>query len=186
MHEGKQHLGPVPGQRHAAVGRLQTGDAAVVRGQADRAAEIAADAERREPGGDCGRFTPAGAAGGSLGVPGVDGATEDEVVRFPPERELGGVRLRDRDAPRSGKPVDDDGSPVGHVVGEEPGAAGRAHAGDVERVLDRERHAVQRTDLIAPSDGRLGLSRPLLGAVDRRHDRVQGRVDPLGPLAQGT
>ena len=70
----------------------------------------------------------------------------------------------------------------GRRVGEAVGAVGGHVAGDVDVVLDRDRHAEQRP-LLAPSQprlGLLGLEQRFLG--EHRAEGVELRVDPLDPL----
>jgi hypothetical protein len=103
-------------------------------------------------------------------------APEDEVRRLPPERELRGVRLSQQDGAGSLRTRNDRRVPLGDAAGEEPGAARGSDASGVERVLDRERDAVQRAELVAAQHGRLRRARSLLRVGCLGHDRVQRRI----------
>jgi len=78
----------------------------------------------------------------------------------------------------------------GHDVWLHAGTAARAgfpgHAGDGNRALDADRHAVQRADLVAEQDRLVSPPRggpgPLRIDVD---ERVQPRVEPLDPGEMG-
>jgi hypothetical protein len=177
--EAEERLREVPSQRDATVGRLEPDDPAVVRRQPDRAAEVAAEPERRHAGGDGHRLAAARAAGAPQPVVRIRCAPEDEVRRLPPERELGRVRLSQQNGAGGLRTRDDRRVPLGDEAGEEPGAARGPDAGGVERVLDRERDAVQRTELVAAQHGRLRRARPLLRVGCLGHDRVQRRIEAV-------
>ena len=100
------------------------------------------------------------------------------------KREVGQVRLGERDPARGTKARHDLRVAPGYMVGEQLRAARRAHACGVDGVLDRERNAVERTELAATAERSLRLPCQRLRLLDRGDERVQERVQPLGALAQ--
>ena len=189
-HRARQHAvdaQAVPGvhlrrQRHPPALGLQPEQAAVGRRKADRSSAVARQRGAHQAGGDRRRAAAARAAGAVLQLP--------RVARHPPRRglgpgeraQLGHVRLADHDRPRRARAAHDLRVRArGLAVGVR---AERRHlAGDVEFVLDRDRHAQQRALAVpraAPSVGLVGFqSRPL-----REHDPegVQLGVVALDPL----
>jgi hypothetical protein len=123
VHPSHQRRRPVTGQWHSAVGRLQSHHAAAMRGVADGAAHVAAEPERRQPGGERGPLAARRAARDAVQVPRVARATEDQVVGLPPQRELGQVRLAEEDPARAPQTRHRGGIGAGHVIGEELRAA---------------------------------------------------------------
>src|SRR5215831_11174259 len=111
MHEAEQRLRPVAGEGDTAMRGFQPDDPAVVSRGTYRAADVAADAERRETSSNRCGFTATRAAGGPLSVPGIDRPPKYVVAGFPPEREFGEVGLSQRDP--SGHPQTRDHCRVG-------------------------------------------------------------------------
>ena len=64
--------------------------------------------------------------------------------------------LAEDDAARALQPLDDDGVLLRDMVGKEARAAGGQHPPRPDQVLHRERHAVQRTELLAGHHRHLG------------------------------
>jgi len=99
-----------PGERHAAraahpaIGRLESGDAAGRRGQADRSAGVGADRAVREPRGHRHTRSARRAARAALGVPRVAGVAVMRVVAEGPHGELGHVELAEGDRARADEP----------------------------------------------------------------------------------
>ena len=89
--------------------------------------------------------------------------------------ELGDVGLAQEDRAGLAQPPQRHGVRLRDVVGEQPRAVGRGHPRDGDDLLRGERHAVQRTEVIAARERRVG--RDGLGArlVQARED--QG-IDP--------
>ena len=153
-----------PVARHAAVGRLHADDAAQRRRLADRAAGVAAERQRGEAGGDRRRAAAARAAGDPGRVVRVAGGAERRVLGGAAHGELVEVGLADDDAAGG-----DDALDHGGVVGRAPAFEDlrRARRGDAPRahvVLQRDRHAGERTRVLALRDGEV--------------DRVGGRRAP--------
>ena len=176
--------------------RLQPGHATEGGRPPDTAAEVATQAERAAAVSDDGCF-PTGAAPRCSGrVPRVVGPAEHGVVGFVNEQELGDVRLAQNHGSGLAKPLDQ--RPVGRcdvpAAGDE--ANGGRHAGHVELVLDGDRNAVQRTEVLAGGlvSIRLGSLPPcaVKSALDHGVDRSVTRLDPLdagfegGCRSQGT
>ena len=165
-----------------AGGRLERVDAAAVRRQPDAAPGIGADAERREAGGDGRRLAAARAARGPVVVPGVVAAAVERVVGLVEPDQLRDVGLAEHDRAGLAQPTHEGRVGGRRGTGETRDAARRRQAGDVERLLQRDRNAVQRPGVLAPSErpvGVLGLGCRLLEAVD--DDGVERRVQPFGP-----
>ena len=141
---------------------------------ADRAAEVGAEPERRHPAGDRRRLAAGGAAGRARRVVRVGGRAEQRVHRVPPARELRDVGLAEQDRARRAHRRHRRAVRVADVVGEQLRAVRRAHAGDRERVLARERHAVQRPASAPARVGRHGLLARLV--QPRQHERVDLRI----------
>ena len=163
--------------RHDAPGRLVPADAAPVRREADRAADVAAELERRHAGRDGGRGAARRAAGGARGVPRVVARAEDRVVGLPVPRQGRGVGLAEDHRARAAQPPHRLRVVLGHVVpGGQP--ARRSHARGLVGVLDRHRHAVQRADVVAAGQRRVGGVRGSARAVGvERDDGVQRAVE---------
>ena len=160
--------------RHHAEARLEPEHAAAVRRDADRAADVGADLEAREPG------RPTAAADRPTNrrargrVPRVVRRAEDLVVGLQVARPARHVGLAEHD--RAGRLQLRDGRRVGggHVVGQLDRAAGRADALDLDGVLDRDRQAVERPERVAARSRLVGRGGRVASALDvERDDRVE-------------
>ena len=161
------------GERQALAPGLEPEQPDEVARVADRAAEVGAEPERRHPARDRRRLAAGGAAGRARRIVRVGGRAEQRVHRVPPARELRDVGLAEQDRARRAHPRHRHAVRVADVVGEQLRAVGRAHAGDRERVLARERHAVQRP----ARRHRVGRHRLLARLVEpRQHERVDRRI----------
>ncbi len=185
----RRHIGrrlAAPGYQDEA--RLVGVDAAVVRGHAQRAADIGAELERHVARGERRRRSSRRAARRPSQVPGVVGPPVDVVVALPiGERErnvglaeddgAGGLQARNRESILLGP----------EVLGCRKAPRG-GQAGDVIGFLDGHRHAQQRTALALRQRrvGRLGSSpRPVEVPHHDRVDRLVARLDPRnGSLQQ--
>ena len=168
--------------RHAAMGRLEPVDPAERGRDADGAAAVGAHRERPEPRPHRGARAAARAARRQLRIPRIARDTEERVVGHALVAELGRVGLADEDGARPLQPLDGDSILLRHVLGEEPGAAGRQHAPGEHQILDRERHAVQRPQRLARHDGHLGGQGRLAGLLGGDGaEGVEPRVQPLDP-----
>ena len=144
-----------------------------MRRDTDRAADIRAEFECREPAGDGGGRTSGGAARDPIQRPRVVRRPEQVVERLDVTRPSWHVGLAEHDRARgfetrNGRGVD--GRNVGGQLGR---SAGRAHASDLDGVFDRDRQPVQRAQPVA-ARGRFvcscrGRVRPF--AIES-HDRV--------------
>jgi len=166
--------------RHAAVGRLEAHQPAERRGDAHRAAAVGADADRTQ----ARRHRRGGAAARAArcehGVPGVARDPEHRTVGEGLEAELREVRLAEDDGAGRLQASDRDVVRLRHQLGEEPRAARRAEAARVERVLERERHTVQRAERLALHHRDLRLARGHARDVGRDHaEGVEARVQRL-------
>ena len=130
--------------RYAPPARLQPDDAAARRGQPDRAAGIGAEAELAEPGRERRRVAARRAAGRAPRQAGVLHRAVPGVLARDAPRELVQVRLADDDRARGDESLDGRRGAVGHVIGVDVRAVGRADAGGVDQVLDEQRPPVQR------------------------------------------
>ena len=79
--------------------------------------------------------------------------------------------------PAAREPGHHGGVLVGHVLGEQAGAAGGAHGARRELVLHRERHAMQRSQRRAALHRRLGPAGGLAGGLGS--DRDVGAQPPV-------
>ena len=150
----------------------QPDDPVEVRRDPDRPAVVGADADRRDARRKRGALAARGAAGGPLGVVRVAGGAVDQVVRVVVQRELGDVGLADQDRPGLAQ-VRDHRRVLGRDVAlEDLRSVAARHPRDLDALLGRERHAVQRPDgrshRRAPSRPRAPPPAPARSAAARR------------------
>ena len=166
--------------RHPPVGGLEADEAAEGRRDPHRAAPVGAEADRSQPGRHRGGGAAAGAARRPLEVPRIARGAEHRVVGQRLVAELREVRLAEDDGAGHAQAGDGDVVLLGQQLGEEARSAGGGEAARVERVLDRHRHAVQRTDRLPLHHGDLGLAGRCPGhAGADEAERVQPRVQRL-------
>ena len=132
--------------RHASERGLVTCDSGEGRGQADRATAVGTDGEGAQARRHRGCRTTARAAGRARRIAGVAGDAERARVRDRYHRQLGHRRLAQDD--RAGFAQT---RGHGRVVRRPRNTRGRAsararHPGDIDMVLDRNRHAVERAE----------------------------------------
>jgi hypothetical protein len=169
------------GERHdaaaadPAVGRLHPGDAAHRRGVADRAAGIGAERGGEEPGGEAGAAAARRAAGEMVAVPRVARRRPGQVEAGAADRELVGRQLAEQDRAGRFEPLGHGGMAGGGVAGHHLGMGGGGDALDIDDVLQRIGHAVERAAPVAGGD--LGLGPARRGERALRHHRDKG-VDP--------
>ncbi len=174
-----------PGQRNGLHAWPQAVDAAEAGRDAHRADQVRAVLEEGQAGGECGRGPAAGAARGARRVPRAAGHAVPVVRRLPEvgEHEVH-VRLPDDHRAGLPQPVHHGGVRVGQVVLERRVAPGGVQPGDVEALLDRDRHAEQRRP------GARGHRPVRLGGLPQRRlgaqldHRVQPGVDGGDPGQQ--
>ena len=149
-------LGRQEVERDPPEARLQPDDARPRRRNAHRSAHVGALGERHTP--RCNRRAGAArrATRRPLGVPRVTRHTPQARLREARVGELGRRGLADHDAAGAQEPLDEQRGVVGNVVLERVRAERRALARGRRQILDRDRHAVQRPDLLAPRDGLVG------------------------------
>ena len=138
----------VPVRRNDPEARLVPVDAAERRRHPDRATDVGADLETREPHRHRGRRArPRIRPGVRVEIPRIAGGPEDLVVALvvagPPRH----VRLAEDDGSGISDACHDGGVVVGNEVTEFDGTARRAHTGRRDRVLHRDRHARQQPEV---------------------------------------
>ncbi len=163
--------------RHDAPRRLVAAHAAPVRRETDRSADVAAELEGGHAGRDGRRRATRRPAGGAGRVPRVVARPEDRVVGLPVARHGRGVGLAEDHRTRTAQPPHRLGVVIGHVVpGGQP--ARGPHSRRLIGVLDGHRHAVQRADVIAARERRVGGIGGNTRAVGvERDDGVQRAVE---------
>jgi hypothetical protein len=185
LEQAAGRTGNVADQRYDAVRRLQPVHAVVMGRVADRAADVAAQLERGESGGDGRRGATRRSANGPAVIPRVVGPSVNVVVGLPVAREQRRVRLAEHDRARRLQPGDGDRVCPRHVPGEFRGAGRGNQALGLEHVLHRHRQSVQRAASIAARGRVIGGLGGVAGAFGvPGDDRVQGRVELGGPFEQ--
>ena len=210
--EGQRHPGVRAGQDHQQqrdvgdrachrpsdaehvghVGEWPVGDAAGRRAQPDhvaeagrdaqRAAEVAAVGQADHPRRQGGRRAAAAAARAPAQVKRVAGGAEHGIDGVRARAELRHVGLAQADRTRRGHPLHDQRVPGWHVLGEQRGAVGGAHASGVEEVLVRHRQAVEQPGAFSPGQQRVrggGLGQRCVEAPGDHG--VDGPVQGLDP-----
>ncbi len=130
-----------------------------------------------EPGSHRRRGAARRPAAGPREVPRVRGAPEQRRLGEAFMAEFRGRRLADEDRAGALQPRHRRRISRRDIVGQRYRAKGGAHAGRVDQILDRERHAVQRSQRIAARHGGFGRARRcprLLGA--HRDKGVEARL----------
>ena len=175
-----------------AVGGLHADDAAQRRRLADRSAGVRAERARGEAGGHRGRAATGRTARHPGQVVGVAGRTEGRVLGGGAHGELVEVGLADDDGTGRGQPLDDRGVVRRSPTLEDPRRAGRRDAPGAHVVLQRHRHAGQRSGILAgrhpgvdraPRPARASSASTRLKAWTSRlplRDAGQVRLDHLG------
>ncbi len=158
--------------------RLQSHDAARGGGNADRSAGIGSDRAERHARRHGDRRTAARTSRRSSGIVGISRRAEARIFRGRAERELMKVGLADEH--RAGLAQTACHRRVGrrHVIlaHERPGRRGRAFA--VDQILERERNAVQRSEVAAAGDFFVSLARARQRLIGGDGDeRIQLRIE---------
>ena len=175
----------IPRERRRMVGHeagrgAEADHAAERRGQAQRAAEIGALGQRAEAGGERDGAAARRAARRERRVPRVARDAEDLVEGVGARAKLRRVGLAHHDRPRRLQPRDDQRVFLGHVMLVDLAAPRGADALGRREVLDRHRHAVQRTEARAAPGRRRRLLRGLQRRLGgHRAVGVQARVHAL-------
>ena len=171
------------GERDDPDAGLQPVHATEARWDPDRAHQIRAVLQIGHPGGHGRRRTAGGTAGCAREIPGIarDAVQLVAGLREVPQHERH-IGLSDDDRAGLSQSCDHRGVPVGDELLKRRIAPGGVQPGDVERLLDRHRHAVQQPGPLAARDGLVGGRRlPQRGLAAQLHDRVQLRIDSIDP-----
>ncbi len=159
-----------PVERNEAVGRLDADDSTVGGRDADRASGVRPDGERHDPGRNGGGGPAARPSGGAAGVDRVVGLADrgmgDAIGVF---EEIG---LAEEDRSGIAQPGDKRGVCVGERRCDRPCPVARGRAAHVDQVLDRDGHAVERTQVPPRTEVLAGLVRLRARAVGE--DRGKG------------
>ncbi len=168
------------GVREAQRGRLEAVYPAEVGGDAGAAAKVAGQPERRTPGRDDRRLAATAATRRAVEVPRVVRSPVHWIVGLPAGEGLDDVRLAEHDRARSPERGDQRTFIVVDVPDSLAGPERGLGAGDAVLLLDGDRNAVQRADLVTARECRVGGCRLFAGLVEQpNHHRVQVLVDLL-------
>ena len=143
-------------RRDQPPGRFVAIDAAVMRRVAQRAGDVAAGAEGRQPRGKRRRFAARRATGRARQVPRVVGGAVNVIVALRVGEHVRHVGLAEHDGAGMQQAIDQERVAGGDVVLPQRIAEGGRQAGDIERFLDRHRNAVQRSPALAAGEGGIG------------------------------
>ena len=151
--------------------------AAEMRGDAKRAAEIAADRERAQACRHRGGAAARRSASRASEVPRIVRRPVDRVVALPVAEHHRNVGLADRDRACRFQTIDRDGRPGTHRAFERRQSPRVRRSTIRERFLDGDGDAVQRTDVGAVCERLVGLARARARFVaELPDDRVQRRI----------
>ena len=166
----------------AAGGRPNGRDPAKRRGDAQRAADVIAEPERRSAGRDHGRLAAARAAARSRQIPRIVGPAVQWVVGLGIDHELRHIGLGDRNRARR--------APSRHigivaaldVVTARRQSERRCRAGEIEAFLDGHRQAGKRAECVAAGQRLVDVRGGRSGALRQiRGDGVERAIDGLEP-----
>ena len=154
-------------------------DAAEMRRRPQRAADIRAEFQRHEAGGERRRRAARRPARGAVEVPGIFCGAVNIVITLPisdPHRQIG---LADHDGAGGFEPLHGERVEVGLPILELRIAIGGRQTGDVELFLDRHRQAEQRAALAARQRRVGGIGRGPRAVEIAHDDGVDLRVERL-------
>jgi len=137
---------------NAARRGLESADAAKVRGDADGAAAVAANAACGASRGDGCGFAAARAAGGICKIPRVTGLAVEEIVGFVGHQKFGSVGVAEKNGARGFEPGDERSIGLRDVLFAEKRAGGTGPGSDVNAALDGEGNAMKRAKRRAARD----------------------------------
>ena len=150
---------------------------------ADRAADVRADFQAGHTARQRCRGAAGRAAGAALRVPRIVGGAVNIVIALEVSQPQGYVRLSENHGPGGLQPLDRQRIFSGDIVLQLRRAERRRQPGDVERLLARHRHAVQRSPDLTTRQSRVRLPGTLTGAIGIQHDNgVKLRVEPAHPF----
>ena len=155
----------MPAQRNDAVRRLQAKHAAVVRGIADRRADVAARFHTGQPGRQRRRRATRRSARRHRRVPGIVRRTIDGIVALPVGEQDRHVGLAEEIDAGLLQALDGKRARLCDVVLVLGKAPGRRRTRYLVALLDRHRHAVQRTPDLTAGQRRIGIPRALASAL---------------------
>ena len=163
-----------------APSRLVAPDTAVMRRIADRRADVAAELQRGEAGGQRRRRAARRAARRARGVPGVAGAAVNRVEALPIGQRDRHIGLAKDHRAGGLQPLHRHRVTAGDVVLEGLEAVSGGQAVDVERLLHRHRQAMQRAPQLATGQRRVGGLRAHMGALEiAHHHGIDVAAQPL-------
>ena len=128
-------------------------DAAIMRGRAERAADIAAGVERGESGRECCGGTAGGAAGGPREIPGIAGGAVDRVGALPVRQHFRDIGFAEDDRAGLFEFGNDRGVVIRDIVTERFATPAGRQAGDVEAFLQCHRDAEQGREPVRRTPG---------------------------------
>ncbi len=168
--------------RNDPASRADAGDPAEVARDANRSTVVRADAERAHAGGDRRGLAARGSARRAPVHVRVVSRAVDEVVRVVVDRELGDVGLAEQDRAGATQVADHDGVLCRDVALQQLRPIGAGHPSDLDGLLGRERHTMQRADVLVPGDERLFGGASFLERLleSRENQRVDLAVDLFG------
>ena len=162
-----------------AVNRLHAGDPAHRGRIADRAAGVGAECCREETGSEASTAAARRAAAKMIAAPRVEGRRPGQIEGWAANGEFVGRELAEEHPTSRFEPLRDHRVPSGGIAHQDLGMRRGRHTLDVDDVLQRIGHAMERP---APSTGRyLGLGRPRCGQCPFRCQCNEGVV--LGVVA---
>jgi hypothetical protein len=182
----------MPARRNDAVRGFVAVDAAIVRRHAQRAADIGAERQRAEAGSQRRRGAAGRTARRAGEIPRIVGGAVNVVEALPVGEHQRHIGLAENDSAGALEPGDRECVLLRHKALGRHYAPGRRQAGDVERFLDGDRYAKQRTVLTAAERG-VGSLGGLAGAVEVAHhdgvdfliERLDAGDDVIGELDRG-
>ena len=176
--------------RHPAGGGFQADEAGMGSGAADRAARVGPERQGADPGGHGRDGAAAGAPGRQRRIPRVPGDPVDRVAGVALDGQLRDVGLAQDHRPGRAQPRHRRLVPVDRARGplprEEPAAPAGREPGDVQAVLDGQRHAVEGPERPSRPPARRARGGGALRALGIDGDEgVERGVHGLGPLQAG-
>ena len=189
-HRSERVRGPGPRHhavaRHAPIGRLEAGHAAQRGRHAHRAAGVGPERPEDHARRDCAARSARRTAGGPLGVPRIAAVSVVLVVAGAAGRELDHVEGAEIERAGAVQTLRRGRGDAGGPFAKNLRSAGGHASGAIEQVLVRERHPVQRSEVIASGDGLVRTCRGAERLVGVDADEgVGGRLQALDALEAG-
>ena len=171
-----------PPRRH-----LEPDDAAPRGGQPHRAARVGADGDGRQARahGDTRATRRSARRPVDREVPGIPRIAHVRIRAPAPHGELDGVRLAEDDHPRGDEPLGEGRGDGRHALRPHLGAARGDAPLEVDQILERDGHAVERAHPVAGADRAIGALRGEHGVgFIHRDEGVQRGIAAANPLEQ--